>query len=229
MIKRLLLVEGKTDALVISALCKKHGIVTELVKELDSDPKSEDYLFAIHYKDDSNNDQVLKSIPVLANKEGMEILGVVLDADDHVTGRVQAIGDRLKKVQPSLKASDVQISENGTTLNDIGNLKKFGFWIMPDNKNPGMLEDFLMKIVLKPAECIDLATEWVEKAKKQDCCTFREAHYSKAIIHTYLAWQHEPGNTLELFIKSGKLDPNAELSQKLITWLKELFTCQSVR
>ena len=225
MIKRLLLVEGKTDALVISALCEKHGIVTELVKELESKPKSEDYLFAIHCKDDSNNDQVLKSIPVLANKEGMEILGVVLDADDHLTGRVQAIRDQLKKVQPSLKASDVQISENGTTSNDIGNLKKFGFWIMPDNKNPGMLEDFLMKIVLKPAECIDLATECVKKAKKQGCCTFREAHYSKAVIHTYLAWQDKPGNTLDLSIKSGKFTTEAELSQKLITWLKELFSC----
>ncbi|MEZ5671393.1 MAG: DUF3226 domain-containing protein [Thiotrichaceae bacterium] len=226
MIKRLLLVEGKTDALIISALCKKHGIVTELIKELESDPESEDYLFAIHYKDDSNNDQVLKSIPVLANKESMEILGVVLDADAHVTGRIQAIGDQLKKVQPSLKASDVQISENGTILkNNIGNLKKMGFWIMPDNKNPGMLEDFLMKIIHKPEKCIDFATQCVEEAQKQACCTFKNSHRSKAIIHTYLAWQHEPGNTLELSIKSGKFNANAELSQKLITWLKELFSC----
>jgi len=227
MIKRLLLVEGKTDAFVISALCKEHGINTQFIKELNEN-ESEGCHFSIHYKDDSNNDQLLKNIPVFAEAEGMEILGVVLDADDHLTGRVQAIGDRLKKVQPSLKASDVQISENGTTSNDIGNLKKFGFWIMPDNKNPGMLEDFLMKIVLKPAECIDLATECVEKAKKQGCCTFREAHYSKAVIHTYLAWQDKPVNSLnlpKLSIDETKFDSKAELSQKLIAWLKELFSC----
>jgi len=121
----------------------------------------------------------------------------------------------------------VQISENGTILNDIGNLRKFGFWIMPDNKNAGMLEDFLMNIVLKPAKCIDLATDCVKKAKEQDCCTFKDTHFSKAIIHTYLAWQDKPVNSLnlpKLSIDETKFDSKAKLAQKLIVWLGKVFT-----
>lgn len=229
---KILLVEGKKDAQVIKALCDTQEIRTHIVEKLDPESYSNEHLFEIYVPPNSNDETLLTfGLESTLSTSDIQVIGIILDADKPKDNpapqnRVNAIKHQLKikkllldPLGTILKQTDLQSSEH----NRVKKLQRFGFWLMPDNVNSGMLEDFLMKIIKKPEQCIDLAERCIKEAKTEGCCTFKDAHLSKAIIHTYLAWQHEPGNTLELSIKTGKLDKNAELAQKLIAWLKQLF------
>jgi hypothetical protein len=46
---------------------------------------------------------------------------------------------------------------------------------------------------------------------------------SKAIIHTWLAWQKEPGKPLGTAITARYLDPGVAEADVLVSWLKQLF------
>ena len=98
---------------------------------------------------------------------------------------------------------------------------RIGVWIMPDNSNEGMLEDFLLRGV--PAVGVEVAREAVELAEKKEVTTFKDAHHSKAVIHTYLAWQDEPGRPLGLSVTSKMLSPETPEAKRFVAWLRKLF------
>lgn len=222
----ILLVEGKKDATVIQALCDKACIKTSIIDQIESYDSS--WSFAIFLPKDSGDDKVLTNIQ-RAIIDNIKIMGVVLDADKPkdkpslcVDSRLQAIQSKLNKLNKYYQKK-LQKNPLGIVIEGHENLPRFGVWLMPDNQNAGMLEDFLMRIVKKPEKCIDFAEQCVADAENKDCCTFKAAHRSKAIIHTYLAWQDEPGNTLELSIKTGKLDSTTKIATDFVNWIKRLF------
>ncbi|EDN70757.1 conserved hypothetical protein [Beggiatoa sp. PS] len=93
---------------------------------------------------------------------------------------------------------------------------------MPNNQETGMLEDFLM--ALAQPNSLEWARHCLEQAQHKNLTTFKEVHQSKAIIHTYLAWQDEPGNPLGQAITAHALQPNTEIAYHFTDWLKQLFT-----
>jgi hypothetical protein len=52
---------------------------------------------------------------------------------------------------------------------------------------------------------------------------FSEPDEIKAIIHTWLAWQKEPGKPFGTAITAKFLDPNVAQADVLVGWLKRLF------
>ena len=92
---------------------------------------------------------------------------------------------------------------------------------MPDNSNEGMLEDFLLRGV--PAVGVEVAKGAIELAKIEQVTTFKDVHYSKAVIHTYLAWQDEPGRPLGLSITSKMLSAETPEAKRFVAWLRKLF------
>jgi len=52
---------------------------------------------------------------------------------------------------------------------------------------------------------------------------FPPQHLMKAQIHTWLAWQKEPGKPMGLAIKKKYLSGNAPHAQLLMEWIKQLF------
>jgi hypothetical protein len=52
---------------------------------------------------------------------------------------------------------------------------------------------------------------------------FNAATEPKAIIHTWLAWQEEPGKPLGTAITARYLDPEVSEVDVLVSWLKRLF------
>lgn len=54
-------------------------------------------------------------------------------------------------------------------------------------------------------------------------CRFPPAHKIKARLHTWLAWQEEPGKPMGLSITARYLDADALHAQQLIKWLRQLF------
>ena len=49
----------------------------------------------------------------------------------------------------------------------------------------------------------------------------------KAQLHTWLAWQEQPGTPLGLAITNRYLDANAPHAQKLMDWIRQLFDLES--
>lgn len=49
---------------------------------------------------------------------------------------------------------------------------------------------------LAQPDSLNWACNCVDAARQQNFASFKKVHHSKAVIHTYLAWQDEPGNPL---------------------------------
>jgi len=202
--KKVLLVEGKNDCHVVLALCQYHSL-----------PKT----FGIY--ECENDDGLLKRLNALIiQPDPPEAIGIVIDADDFdVTGRWQQIQHKIRDHEYTFPGSpDIR----GTILSDNPGRPDLGIWLMPNNQNPGMLEDFLMEMADQDA--ISSAFQCVKIAKQNGLSSFKDVHISKAIIHTYLAWQDEPGKPLGQSITAHSLKADTEIATIFVGWLKELFT-----
>ncbi len=62
-----------------------------------------------------------------------------------------------------------------------------------------------------------------ESARQKGVTTFKEGRHSKALIHTYLAWQEEPGKPLGQAVTSHALRPQTEIARIFVNWLNRLF------
>ncbi|MDS4069290.1 MAG: DUF3226 domain-containing protein [Candidatus Competibacter sp.] len=201
--KRVLLVEGNDDCHVILALCQffqipetfglyQNGGYTELLKRLNA---------------------------LILQADGPEIIGIVIDADSRdVMSRWRQI-----KEKPELKAYPFPDAPtpDGTIVSGQKGKPRLGVWLMPDNKNPGMLEDFLVDFA--PQDGIEAARSCIANAQTKQLTSFKEAHLSKAVIHTYLAWQDEPGKPLGQAVTAQVLQPHTQTAKAFIDWLKRLF------
>ena len=52
---------------------------------------------------------------------------------------------------------------------------------------------------------------------------FLPNHRDKALIHTWLAWQDEPGRQLHDAVKHAMLDPTLPYAAPFLAWFKELY------
>ena len=204
--KRILLVEGTDDEHVLKHICGNRGIPT-----LDE------------VKPHGSVDRLLDSVPVrLKASEDGDIVGVVIDADTDFPARWTSLRDRLilvgyTGVPDSPSASGTIIDPPGDKL-----LPRVGIWIMPDNKTTGILEDFLRFLVPAGSALFEHVTDSVATIPDGER-RFGQLAEPKAIIHTWLAWQAEPGRPLGTAITARFLDPNVAQADVLVTWLKSLF------
>jgi hypothetical protein len=205
--KRVLLVEGKNDCHVIMGLCQKHEV-----------PET----FCIHAC--GSDDEVLKRLGALILKEKSEIIGIVLDADipenkPDIMARWQQLMNKLQKYGYALPT---QPDKEGTIHPQVNKYPRIGIWLMPDNQQTGMLEDFLKQLALP--DTLATAQSCVKCARRRQVTHFKEVHLSKAEIHTYLAWQDEPGKPFGTAITAHVLQPNTEIAHIFTNWLKRLFS-----
>ncbi|MDH5681605.1 MAG: hypothetical protein OEZ36_08460, partial [Spirochaetota bacterium] len=144
---------------------------------------------------------------------------LVLDADQKgVDARWRQILGRLKEYSYKFPPKP---SETGSIIDSYDDKPRIGIWLMPNNQDAGMLEDFLIQLV--PEDKIQVARDAVEMAISKKVHGFKDVHRSKADIHTYLAWQDEPGSPLGQAITAYSLDPKQEIAQEFVAWLKRLF------
>lgn len=201
--RNILLVEGLDDCHVILALCKAHDVPQKFgLYECGSYEKVLKRL----------NAQIAQPDPPGRS----EIIGVVVDADENLTERWKSIRDKLKNHNYELPEKP---NPSGSIIESTSK-PKLGIWLMPNNQIGGMLEDFCIKMIEENQ--IDIVKKVLEEVKS--VCTYKENHYSKAIIHTYLAWQDEPGKPLGQSITSRVLRPNTSLAHSFANWPTKLFS-----
>jgi hypothetical protein len=203
--KKILLVEGGDDEHVLKHVCGTRG-----VPDLDE------------ITPQGSVDQLLENFPVRLKGSDIEALGVVIDADTDINGRWEGLKDRLVKagylnIPANPEAGGIIVMPPPNTL-----LPRFGVWIMPDNQNTGILEDFLRTLVPTGSALFSRAENDVNSIPANERL-FSLLAKPKAIMHTWLAWQEEPGLPFGTAIKAGYLDSSAAPVDTLVSWLNRLF------
>ena len=200
-----LLVEGNNDCHVLLALFQKHKI---------SD------VFGIY--ECGSDDKLLKRVTaLLASESPPAILGIVLDADN--PNRMAKWESLRKKLSGySYDFPSAPISE-GTILEPDSEKEstRIGIWLMPDNRTDGMLEDLCLGMISPEAQ--DTVDRCLEIARLAGQTSFKEAHLSKARVHTYLAWQDEPGKPIGQSITSEALNSDTDRTRAFLNWVRLLF------
>ena len=204
--RNILLVEGPNDEHMVKHICGNRD-----VPHLDE------------VKPLGNVESLLEAIPVqLKAAEEGDVVGVVLDADTNIDTRWESIHNAFADV--GYDAVPDQPVVDGTILDAPAgtHLPRAGVWLMPDNRTHGILEDFLRFLVPVPSTLFDHVQESVATIPPADRL-FREVSEPKVIIHTWLAWQKEPGMPLGAAISARFLDANVSRVDVLVAWLMRLF------
>jgi len=196
-----LLVEGNDDMHVIMALCQKFT-VNENFEIIDC--KGIDKLFT--------------QIPIRLKQSGFETLGIIIDADAEIKSRWSTLKSIFSKQGISLPD---EIPNEGLILKT--NSVTIGVWIMPNNDLNGMLEDFISFLIPKEDELLPVATQTLEAIEKEKLNKYIPAHKSKALIHSWLSWQEDPGTPMGLAITKKFLTTQEEICKRLIAWLSITF------
>lgn len=195
---RLLLVEGADDEHVVRHLCHLEPDMPE---------------FAISDK---------KGFPNLKDAIGPELkvpgrtaLGILVDANDDLDARWQAIGHRLRKVAVN---PPTQTTSAGTVVQ--GKLR-VGIWLMPDNGSAGELEDFIRRLIPAGDPVWPRAQRYIDDIPTADR-KFATGKILRAKIHAWLATRAEP-RKMGAALGTGDLVVADPLAQEFVGWLRRLF------
>lgn len=196
---RLLLVEGQDDKHVIGHLWQR--IYRSELSFCISDKQSVG--------------QLLKSIGSEVKASGREALGIVVDANDDVSRRWEAVTDRLRgaDIDPPTRPDPEGIVIDGTP--------RVGIWLMPDNASTGELEDFVAKMVPSDDEVWPMSKGYIEGIPRPER-KFKEGKILRAQIHAWLAAREDP-RQMGSAIKTEDLDIDGALCKRFAGWLERLF------
>jgi len=201
------LVEGPDDAQVFFHLLRFYGL---------------DALVTIQQKEGISN--LLEALEVELMRRAETRLGIVVDADTDIAVRWQSL--RHKLIQAGYTSIPLYPAPEGIILRQEGR-PIVGLWLMPDNTIPGMLEDFMSLLIPAGDILWPMAQDIVQQVKIK-ARRFPETQEMKANIHTWLAWQEEPGKPMGQAITKRYLDAAAPHAQQLIRWLRKLFDLEMV-
>jgi hypothetical protein len=199
---QILFVEGTDDQHVLWALLKHNEF-----------PET----FSVEQKGGVEN--LLAVLPVQLKGSGVRAVGIVIDADMNLSARWSSI----QAILQVIGYNNVPLSPaaTGTILSEV-DLPRFGVWLMPDNVLTGMLEDFVAKLV--PAGDAGFAhAQTVLMALPGGVQKFAPVHFAKAHIHTWLAWQSDPGTPMGLALTKKYLDAGSPAAAGFLRWLEALF------
>lgn len=197
-----LLVEGNDDQHVIWALCERFT-VKENFDVIDCEGITKLY----------------EQLPVRFKQAQVDTIGLIIDADSEIKDRWTSISSLL-----SLQGFTIpeEIPVEGL-ISQANSGIKIGVWIMPNNNENGMLEDFISFLVPKEDKILSIVNDTLTNIENQGLNQYSLIHKSKATIHSWLSLQSDPGTPMGLGITKRYLTTDEETCLKLVNWLKELY------
>lgn len=207
---KVLFVEGPNDREVVYHIENEYGLRDVCVVEVAGsvDDAKERFALAIN-----------------ENASKYKQVGIVVDADEDMKARWQSIADILKETEHYDMVTDMP--KDGLIVNpkpEFENKPIVGVWIMPNNSDRGMMEDFLMNLVEKEDTLMSKAEEALAALEGEGLQRYKAVHRSKAKVHTYLAWQEQPGLPLGQAVTKHYLNPTKEAAKKFADWMYNLFS-----
>lgn len=207
-VKRLL-VEGAKDRRLFPYLMEKNGVDW---------PKGNE---PVDIQDIGRKLLTRPEASAILKESSLRLLGVILDADHDARASWQLVKswfqDWFNDMPPDIPPGGYTSAPNGDGI-------RLGVWIMPDNQTHGMLETFLKLLVRdNDQELWAYAKVARDEAKAKCNAPFKPVHEDKAWMHTFLAWQDEPGPQLHEAVDHAILDPESPHSQPFVAWFRKLF------
>ena len=215
---RMLLVEGQDDKHVVLHLCKQHQATLSF---LFLDPDRDDSQVtvsdrrAVSIRDAGNIDKVLESIIPEIKAPGRQAVGILVDANDDVTGRWEAIRNRLQGADIN---PPQHLSPDGTIIQAN---PRIGIWLTPDNLSAGELEDFVVQMIPEGDQVWPLSQRYIEEIPQEER-KFSDGKILRAQLYAWLAAREDP-RRMGLAIRAQDLKVDGTLSQKFVVWLNALF------
>ena len=165
-------------------------------------------------------DEILnqKFLNVLLTSPTIEILGIMIDADETPAQRYRTLHGLCIGSFPGMP--DV-LPTDGLIVNNASNMR-LGVWIMPDNHSEGDLEAFLRNLVPSP-RLWEHAERSTELAKEDYNAPYRDAHLNKAKLYSWLSWQDPPVQNPGKALDSRSLDSTLPTAQTFVTWFRTLY------
>ena len=202
--KSTLHVEGPDDRHVIEHLLRRHEVDLSHVAIRESDGK----------------DALLRAVNTVVRAGTGLSVGFVLDADQVVRSRWQAVRDRLAGVGLSLPQT---IPKQGFVGDATEYRTRVGVWLMPDNQRGGTLEEFLQDLVDEDDPLFPHAQASTERAGEMGA-RFSEGDRGKAVMHAWLAWQERPGLPYGSAISAHFFRHESNASSAFVKWFGNLFS-----
>jgi len=212
-----LLVEGSDDKNVISHLLGQNGFelkqkdrfTVQMVAESES-------ILEIKDKDGFNNQ--LDTLGQELRASELSRLGIVIDADDSLADRWRGIRARL--LAAGYNSIRDLLDATGTIVTAVDRVP-VGIWIMPDNRVDGVLEHFVAKLIPDDDGLWPRAQQAVDDIPQS---LRRFLIQAKAEIHTWLAWQEEPGARLGSAINQRYLQSDTPTAVEFVKWINRFLS-----
>jgi len=219
MADHMLLVEGEADKSFFEQVCKTLELHTSVTV---APPKD---VGGSH----NTKEGVFNHLPILLNQLSdaqITRLAVVVDADseDNGGGYNRAI-DRVTKIVKSYGFTLASDSVGGILFQHDDGLADFGLWVMPNNSDEGMLEDWIKSCVHSNEH--KLFTHAKEVVGELSPPKFKPIHRSKAEVATWLAWQKQPGHGLYRVVEDQLIDIDSKLFLELKDWLTHIYSSEN--
>lgn len=200
---QVLLVEGQDDKHVVEHICFRKGLGKT---------------FCV--KDKNGYTELLRSIPTEVKAPGRRVVGIVLDADDDLNARWNAVRHWLRELGSEYFDQSDFPEEPVPTGTIIEGRRRIGIWLMPDNKSQGELEDFVENMIPSGDPVWPLSRRYIEGIPKGDR-RFRCGKILKAKIHAWLATRKEP-RKMGAAIGASDLTLDTTNTAAFVDWLRKL-------
>ena len=196
---RVLLVEGPDDKHVAQHVWHHHAAV-----------------LPVHTVVSDGVDKLLDAIDTEIQAPCLQAMGILVDANDDVSARWDAVKGRLALAKVDLPHSP---DPSGTI---IDSRPRVGVWLMPDNCSPGELEGFVAKMIPASDAVWPLSQDYIEgipcAARK-----FSKKKKSRAQVYAWLAAREDP-RQMGTAIRARDLKVDGALCQAFVAWLTRLFS-----
>lgn len=216
---RLLIVEGSSDRWFVSNLLMRNDFEKVETKERrDFVIRKRGVVDAdfIQIVVANGFDRIGRQIRDSYRPDEMTGLGIVADMD-------LASDNRYLELRRILEAERFrgipdQIGVDGLVVDEAAS-GCLGVWLMPDNLGEGMTETFAAQLFADAdpgwAHAQAVVSNLPDHARSFDPVR----HSDKARIHTWLAWQEDPGGSLGDAVLRGYLDVNGALADRFCAWV----------
>ena len=216
---RILLVEGNADRLFFEQICETIGVKSKVHVAIPTNfvgrhNSKQAVMQALHILIKQLNDGSVKSVSLIVDADYEEYDGLGFEAT-------------LRQIALLLNeygfAKRRRVGQGGGFLfeHDDG-LAPIGAWIMPNDADDGMKEDWaLAAAVDEEADAVEYARNVLKRVP--GAVKYKSIHLEKAIAAVWMSWQANPGQGLHQAVRNELVDLSNVPGSALQDWLKEAF------
>jgi hypothetical protein len=199
----MLIVEGATDQHFILNL----ALATKMAEKSFPEPTP------LH-----SRDKAIKRFISDLKSDRSEPLGLIIDADGSFDNTVTELVKKLPKTE-NVKPADF----NQGLIFSPPSEPRAGIWIWPDSSKTGILEDLFLELVSQEDPLLKEAHRVVDALPSIEPWRFKAQYRSKAVVHTWLAWQEKPGLPIGTSLNRSPMDLTHPTVSNFKSWLQRLY------